>query len=70
MEVGVEQERLQQEAEVDVKVNEEEVTTQTFGPIFFTWFSGKGSRQLTLWLRLPLTRKLVDALLLQFCRRG
>lgn len=29
MEVGVEQERLQQEAELDVKVNEEEVTTQT-----------------------------------------
>lgn len=39
MEVGVEQERLQQEAELDMKVNEEEVTTQThtdtqFGRIF------------------------------------
>lgn len=31
MEVGVEQERLQQEAELDVKINEEEVTTQTDG---------------------------------------
>lgn len=35
----MEQERLQQEAELDVKVNEEEVTTQThtdtqFGQIF------------------------------------
>lgn len=29
MEVGVEQERLQHEAELDVKINEEEVTTQT-----------------------------------------
>lgn len=35
MEVGVEQEQLQQEAELDVKINEEEVTTQTHSSVEF-----------------------------------
>lgn len=38
MEVGVEQERLQQEAELDVKINEEEVTTRTHSSVKYWKF--------------------------------